>query len=46
VDRGLAAIQVLDEGTDATLVLEHVALLVALVDQFDPDSRIQEREFA
>jgi hypothetical protein len=46
VDRRLAAVQVLHEGGDAALVLEHLALLVALVDELDAHAGVQERQLA
>ena len=44
VNRGAAAVQVLHEGADAALVLEHVVLVLALVDELDADAGIQERQ--
>ena len=44
VDRRAAAVQVLHEGGHAALVLEHVALVLALVDELHAHARVQERE--
>ena len=44
--RLLVAVQVLDEGADAALVLEAVLLVVALVLECDQDAAVQERELA
>jgi hypothetical protein len=46
VNRGAAAVQVLHEGADAALVLEHVALVLALVDELDAHAGIQEGKLA
>src|SRR5262249_28990279 len=46
VDRRLGAVQVRDEGDDATLVQELVRLPVALVADGDADATIQERQLA
>jgi hypothetical protein len=45
VDRGAAAVQVLHEGGHAALMLEHVALVLALVHELDAHARVQERQF-
>ena len=46
VDRRLGAVQVRDEGDDATLVQELVRLPVALVADGDADATIQEGQLA
>ena len=46
VDRGLVLVQVLDERDDAAVVLELVALGLALVVQRDENAGVQERELA
>ena len=46
VDRRFAAIEMLDERLQTTFVLEHVAFVVALVDQFDADAGVEERQLA
>jgi len=46
VNCSFAAIQVADEFLDAAFVVERLAALVALVDEFDSYTGIQEREFA
>ena len=42
VYRVLVLVQVLHEGTNAALVLEHVLALVTLVDQVDANAGVQE----
>ena len=46
VDGRLVLVQVLDERDDAALVVELVALAVALVVERDDDAAVQERELA
>ena len=46
VDRRLVAVQIADELTNAALVLEYFALVVALIDQLDSYTRVQERQLA
>ena len=46
VDRRLVLVQVRDERDDAALVVELVALAVALVVERDEDAAVQERELA
>ena len=44
MDRHLVAVEVLDEGADAALELEHVLPAVPLVHQVDTNALIQERQ--
>ena len=46
MNRRLASIQVSDERLQAAFVLKDFGFLVALVDQLDPYTGIQERQFA
>ena len=46
VDGGLVLVQVLDERDDAALVVELVALAVALVVERDDDAAVEERQLA
>ena len=46
MDRGLVAIQVLDEGTNSTPVLEDVLLARTLVEKLDSHARVEEGQLA
>ena len=46
VDLRLRAIQMFDEGLQATFVLKHITLLFAFVDQLDANTGVEERKFA
>jgi hypothetical protein len=46
MDRRLASIEVSDERLQSALMLKDFRFLVALIDQLDPYTRIQERQFA
>ena len=46
MNRGAGTVQMLDEGLQAALVLEHIGLVVTLVHELDAHPGIQERELA
>ena len=45
MQRILVAVEVFDEGANATFIFEHVALVVALIDQFDVHTRVEKGQF-
>ena len=42
MQRGFLAVQMLDKGTDAALVLEHILLVITLVSDLDAYTRVEE----
>ena len=46
MDRGLVAVQMLDEGANPSSVLEDVLLARTFIEQLDPYTRIEERQLA